>query len=307
MWLEITCYSTSVLATWSENLGDFPMRNRNTIYFLLALRHLLAWRWTSNCQFSRSTPDVSHFQLAIGYKRQHIQTGSFFPLIPDGINRRFNSANTEIQHWTRSWASSILITYLKFLAVLRIWRKKQHARLTEEEENCSLILFPCDSASMIWRRIGDVEVKFYAFLILENTESLLEASREAGLERNTEKTKYMVTSHQQDVGKNHNLVLVANPLKMWQSSNILDNNNTWKLHSWRNWEQIKVGKCLLPTCSESSSRLISKNFKIQIHKTINLTVVLHGCGTWSLIPKVLRRRSEYLDIRWCCQRLEKVA
>jgi hypothetical protein len=32
-----------------------------------------------------------------------------------------------------------------------------------------------------------------------------------------------------------------------------------------------------------SSRLISKNFKIKIHKTI--PVVLYGCGTWSLILK----------------------
>jgi hypothetical protein len=32
-----------------------------------------------------------------------------------------------------------------------------------------------------------------------------------------------------------------------------------------------------------SSRLLSKNIKIRIHKTIILPVVLHGCETWSLI------------------------
>jgi hypothetical protein len=45
--------------------------------------------------------------------------------------------------------------------------------------------------------------------IKKNTEALFEASREVGLEVNTEKTKYMVVSHHQNVGQNHNL-LVAN-------------------------------------------------------------------------------------------------
>jgi hypothetical protein len=31
-----------------------------------------------------------------------------------------------------------------------------------------------------------------------------------------------------------------------------------------------------------SSRLISKNLKIKIHKTVILLVVLYGCETWSL-------------------------
>jgi hypothetical protein len=43
----------------------------------------------------------------------------------------------------------------------------------------------------------------------KNTEALLEASREVGLEINTEKTWYMVVSSHQNAGKNHNL-LIAN-------------------------------------------------------------------------------------------------
>jgi hypothetical protein len=34
--------------------------------------------------------------------------------------------------------------------------------------------------------------------------------------------------------------------------------------------------------NRSSSRLISKNLKIKIYKTVNLPVVLYGCETWSL-------------------------
>jgi hypothetical protein len=38
-----------------------------------------------------------------------------------------------------------------------------------------------------------------------------------------------------------------------------------------------------------SSRLLSKNVKIRIYKTIILTVVLYGCETWSLILREERR------------------
>ena len=39
-------------------------------------------------------------------------------------------------------------------------------------------------------------------------------------------------------------------------------------------------------CVCVSSRLISKNFKIKIYKTIILPVVLYGCETWSLTLRV---------------------
>jgi hypothetical protein len=38
----------------------------------------------------------------------------------------------------------------------------------------------------------------------KNTEALLQASREVGVKVNTEKTKYMVMSHHQNGGHNHN-------------------------------------------------------------------------------------------------------
>jgi len=46
----------------------------------------------------------------------------------------------------------------------------------------------------------------------KNTETLLEASREVGLEVNTEKTKYMVMSFHQNVVQNH-LKIVNKSLK----------------------------------------------------------------------------------------------
>jgi S-adenosylmethionine hydrolase len=54
--------------------------------------------------------------------------------------------------------------------------------------------------------------------IKKNTEALLEASTEIGLEVNIEKIKYMVVSRYQNVGQNNSLLICNNPLKMWQSS-----------------------------------------------------------------------------------------
>jgi hypothetical protein len=42
--------------------------------------------------------------------------------------------------------------------------------------------------------------------IKKNTEALLEASKEDGLEVNVQKTKYIVVSCHQNGGKNHNLL-----------------------------------------------------------------------------------------------------
>jgi len=38
-----------------------------------------------------------------------------------------------------------------------------------------------------------------------------------------------------------------------------------------------------------SSRMLSKNLKIKIYRTIILPVVLYGCGTWSLILREERK------------------
>jgi hypothetical protein len=49
--------------------------------------------------------------------------------------------------------------------------------------------------------------------------SLLEASMEAGLGVD-KKTKYMLMSHHQNGGQNHNLLIANKSLKMWQSLNM---------------------------------------------------------------------------------------
>jgi hypothetical protein len=47
-----------------------------------------------------------------------------------------------------------------------------------------------------------------------NTEALLEASMEAGLEVITKEVEYVVTSHNQNAGKNHNLLIHNKSVEM---------------------------------------------------------------------------------------------
>jgi hypothetical protein len=56
--------------------------------------------------------------------------------------------------------------------------------------------------------------------IKKNTESLIVASKEIGLEINVEKTMYMFLSHHQIVGQNRDLKIATDRLKMCHSSNI---------------------------------------------------------------------------------------
>jgi hypothetical protein len=55
------------------------------------------------------------------------------------------------------------------------------------------------------------------------------------------------------------------------------------LHALGNYEQIKVGECLLPFGLESFVvHLLTKNTTITIHRTIILPVILCGCEASSL-------------------------
>jgi hypothetical protein len=62
--------------------------------------------------------------------------------------------------------------------------------------------------------------RFVVDAIKKNPETLIDISKESGLEVNTEKTKYMLMSCNQNAGQNHNIKTVNRSLKMWISSNI---------------------------------------------------------------------------------------
>jgi len=56
--------------------------------------------------------------------------------------------------------------------------------------------------------------------INKNRDILVGASKDIGLEVNADKTKYIVTSQDQNAGRSQNIRLIIVPLKGWNSSNI---------------------------------------------------------------------------------------
>jgi hypothetical protein len=119
--------------------------------------------------------------------------------------------------------------------------------------------------------------------IKENSETLLEASRDIGLEINAEKTKYMIMSHHLNSGQNQN-VRKTNGLfekvgKFKYLGMTLTNQND--IHDEIK-SRLNSGNACYYSVQNLSSRLISKNLKIKIYKTVILPLVLYGCKTWSL-------------------------
>jgi hypothetical protein len=115
--------------------------------------------------------------------------------------------------------------------------------------------------------------------IKTNTETLIDASKNVGLEINVEITKCMLLSRHQNVGQTRDIRSFENVSFKYLGTTVTNQNF---IH-----EEIKVKLNSGNTCYHSiqyllSSRLLTKNVKIRICKAIILPVVLYGCETWSL-------------------------
>ena len=114
-----------------------------------------------------------------------------------------------------------------------------------------------------------------------NAEALVVATKKTGLEVNADKTKYMVMSRDWNAERGHSVKT--------------DNSSTERMEEFRYLgktltdqnsiqEEIKSRLKIGNACCHSvqnllSSRLLSKNLKIKIYRTIILSVVLYGCET----------------------------
>ena len=115
------------------------------------------------------------------------------------------------------------------------------------------------------------------YTIMKNTEAFVVPSKEIGLEVNADAAKNTVISRNQNVGQSHRTNLIIFPVDMWKSSNIwkqtVTNQNSIE-------EEIKSRLKSGNACCHSvhnllSSRLLSKNLKIKIYRTIILS-----CFVW---------------------------
>jgi len=120
--------------------------------------------------------------------------------------------------------------------------------------------------------------------VKENAEALVVATKETELEVNADKTKYMVMSRDRNAGRGHSVKIDNSSIERveefkYLGTTITDQNSIQ--------EEIKIRLKLGNACYHSvqnllSSRLLFKNLKIKIYRTIILPLVLYGCETWSL-------------------------
>jgi hypothetical protein len=107
-----------------------------------------------------------------------------------------------------------------------------------------------------------------------------------------DKTKYMVMSRDQNAGRIHSVRMdnstferVEKSLNIWEQ--LLTNQNSIP-------EEIKSRLRLGNACYHSvqnllSSMLLTKNFNINIYRTVILPIVFYGCETWSLTLRKERK------------------
>jgi hypothetical protein len=112
---------------------------------------------------------------------------------------------------------------------------------------------------------------------MKNVEALLDASKEIGLEVNSEKTKYMFMPRHQTAGQS-SYIRVANKsfekvAELKYLGAILTDQNC--IHE--EIRRLNSGNaCYHAVQNPLSSRLLSRNVKIKIYKTIILPVALGG-------------------------------
>jgi hypothetical protein len=125
----------------------------------------------------------------------------------------------------------------------------------------------------------------------KNTETLIDANKEVGLELSTEKTRYMLLSCHRNAGQNHDIKLANR-----SSENVAQLKYLGTTVTDQNLIQREVKRRLNSgnACCHSVQKLLSsclqpKSINIRIYKSIILSVVLYGRETWSLTLREERR------------------
>jgi hypothetical protein len=121
-------------------------------------------------------------------------------------------------------------------------------------------------------------------IIKKNAETIFDASKEIGLEVNSEKTKYMLMSRHQTAGQSNYMRVANKSFERVAKFKYLGATLTdWNcIHEKSRSRLNSVNACYHAVQNCLSSRPLSINVKIKIHTNIILPVVLYGYETWSL-------------------------
>jgi hypothetical protein len=127
--------------------------------------------------------------------------------------------------------------------------------------------------------------------VKENAEAPVVATKEIELEVNADKTKYMVMSWDRNAGRGHSVKIDNNSIERVDEFKYLGATLTDQSSIQEEIKSIlKLGKaCYNLVQNVLSSRLLSKNLKIKIYRTIIVPIVLYGCETWSLRLREVHR------------------
>jgi hypothetical protein len=102
----------------------------------------------------------------------------------------------------------------------------------------------------------------------------------------------MLLSGHHNAGQNHNIKIgdrsFENVAQFIYFGTTVTNQNLIQEEAKRRWDSFNA--CYHSVQNLSSSRLLSKNVKIRIYKTIIFPVVLYGCDSWSLILREEHRQ-----------------
>jgi hypothetical protein len=126
--------------------------------------------------------------------------------------------------------------------------------------------------------------------VKQNTEAMVVASKEIGLEVNAEKTKHTVMSRQQNAGQNHNTKIGNKSSERVEQFKYLGTTLTHQISVHGEIKsRLKSGNTYYhSTQILLSSSILSKN-KTKMYRSIIMPVVLYGCNTWCLNRLVARR------------------
>ena len=117
--------------------------------------------------------------------------------------------------------------------------------------------------------------------VKKNAEVLVAATKEIGVEVNAHKTKYMTVSRDQKAGRIHSMKNDNSSIERVEEFKYLGTTLTGQNSIQEEIKsRLKLGNvCYYSVQNLLSSRLLSKNLKVKIYRTIILPVVLYGCET----------------------------